>query len=87
MVIGVKPWLQKVSFLGCCYIASNQTNARQQILSGVVVQVMDCTHYAYFRSSDLEIEETHTFMNISQAEMPRNLEILSKCSNKEYYVV
>ena len=48
---------------------------------------MDCTHYAYFRSSDLEIEETHTFMNISQAEMPRNLEILSKCSNKEYYVV
>ena len=41
---------------------------------------MDCTHYAYFRSSDFKIEETSTFMNISWAEMPRNLEISSKCS-------
>ena len=81
-MIRVKHWLQTVSFLGCCYIASNQTNARQEILSGVVVQMMDCTHYAYFRSSSLESEETHTFMNISQAEMPRNLEFSSKCSVK-----
>ena len=41
---------------------------------------MDCTHYAYFRSSDFKIEETSTFMNISWAEMPRNLEISSKRS-------
>ena len=41
---------------------------------------MDRTHYAYFRSSDFKIEETNTFMNISWADMPRNLEISSKCS-------
>ena len=41
---------------------------------------MYCTHYTYFPSSDFKIEETSTFMNISWAEMPRNLEISSKCS-------
>ena len=78
-MIRVKRWLQKVSFylgLGLLLYSFKSNHAPGSILTP-----------EFF---SLKIEEAYTFMNISWAEMSRNLEISFKCivqNSKEYYVV